>query len=74
MVKLASSFLEMTRAAVSSWPDLKPWLNASDIAALVAKVVGRPRRVLHCCAAVAGCPSAARSASPFDRCCCCCCH
>ena len=40
-VKLASDFLELTRKALNSWPEVKPWLNASDIAALAAKVQAR---------------------------------
>jgi hypoxia up-regulated 1 len=37
-VQLASGFVELARKAANSWPDLKPWLNASDVAALAAKV------------------------------------
>lgn len=43
-VQLASGFVELARKAANSWPDLKPWLNASDVAALAAKVVGHPPR------------------------------
>jgi hypothetical protein len=42
VLKLADGFVELVRKAANSWPDMKPWLNASDVAALVAKVVGHP--------------------------------
>ncbi|KAI3435832.1 hypothetical protein D9Q98_001890 [Chlorella vulgaris] len=38
VLKLADGFVELVRKAANSWPDMKPWLNASDVAALVAKV------------------------------------
>ncbi|EFN50467.1 hypothetical protein CHLNCDRAFT_142658, partial [Chlorella variabilis] len=40
VLRLAGDFVDLARKAANSWPDIKPWLNASDIAALVAKVVG----------------------------------
>lgn len=37
-VQRALDFVELARKAANSWPDLKPWLNATDIQALVKKV------------------------------------
>lgn len=38
VVEKALSFVELAKKAANSWPDLKPWLNTTDIQALIAKV------------------------------------
>lgn len=35
---LAAQFVELTRKAVNSWPQVKPWLEKVDIDALTAQV------------------------------------
>ena len=57
-VKVASEFVELTRKAINSWPNIKPWLNASDIETLVAKVGSAPA------ACNAGPPAAGMSGAP----------
>lgn len=41
---LAAEFVELTRKAVNSWPEVKPWLEKEDVDALSAQV-GRQAHV-----------------------------
>lgn len=38
VLKTAGEFVELTRKAVNAWPEVKPWLNPNDTAALLAQV------------------------------------
>jgi hypothetical protein len=41
VVEKAQDFVELAKKAANSWPDIKPWLNITDIQALLKKVRGR---------------------------------
>ena len=45
-VQLASSIMELVRKATNSWPDIKPWVDAADVASLVAKARAEARTLL----------------------------
>lgn len=53
--KLARDFTELTRKAINTWPEAKPWLEADDIARLLEKV-GPPRWCRCCCCCCIGLP------------------
>ena len=56
LAKLAREFSELTRKAINTWPEAKPWLDADDIAALLQKVgAQRPARCLAAVCVEAAC-------------------